>query len=113
MTTTIYGASFDAVNAESIAGFWGAVLGRPVNEGATRDSATLGSREGEQDTPILFHGVPETKSVKNRVHLDLISSEFDSDLARLIGLGATEVASFDAWTTLRDPEGNEFDLIRG
>jgi hypothetical protein len=47
------------------------------------------------------------------VHLDLITTDFDSELARLRKLGATEVATFEHWTTLADPEGNEFDLIRG
>ena len=57
--------------------------------------------------------MPEPKTAKNRLHLDLITADFDAELARLLGLGATEVASFERWTTLADPEGNEFDLIRG
>jgi NAD(P)-dependent dehydrogenase (short-subunit alcohol dehydrogenase family) len=50
---------------------------------------------------------------QNRLHLDLITADFDAEPARLSKLGATEVATFDRWTTLADPEGNEFDLIRG
>jgi glyoxalase superfamily protein len=113
MSISIYGTSFDAADAAAIAAFWGEALGRPVNPGATRRSASLAAREGTGEPPIMFHGVPEPKTVKNRLHLDLITTDFDAELARLRGLGATEVATFERWTTLADPEGNEFDLIRG
>jgi glyoxalase superfamily protein len=113
MSISIYGTSFDAADAAAIAAFWAEALGRAVNPGATRDSASLAGGEGTNEPPILFHGVPEPKTVKNRLHLDLISTDFDADLARLRKLGATEVATFEHWTTLADPEGNEFDLIRG
>ena len=113
MGISIYGTSFDAADAAVIAAFWGEALDRAVNPGATQESASLAPREGTDESPIMFHGVPEPKTVKNRLHLDLITTDFDAELARLRKLGATEVATFDRWTTLADPEGNEFDLIRG
>ena len=113
MSISIYGTSFDAADAAAIAAFWGEVLGREVNPGATRESASLAARAGADEHPIMFHGVPEPKTVKNRMHLDLITSDFDVELTRLGKLGATELATFERWTTLADPEGNEFDLIRG
>lgn len=113
MAIKIYGTSFDAADAAAVASFWGEVLGRDVNPGATKESASLAVREGTGETPILFHGVPEEKTVKNRLHLDLVTQDFEVELARLKGLGATELATYPAWTTLADPEGNEFDLIRG
>lgn len=113
MTINIYATSFDAVDAAAVATFWAQALGRELNPDATRESASLAVREGTGDQPMLFHGVPEKKAVKNRLHLDLITAEFDVELARLYSLGATELASFPRWTTLADPEGNEFDLIRG
>jgi hypothetical protein len=113
MAITIYGTSFDAVDAAHVATFWAAALGRELNPGASKESASLAAREGTADLPTLFHGVPETKLVKNRLHLDLITDEFDAELARLHVLGATDLAAFPGWTTLADPEGNEFDLIRG
>ena len=113
MGISIYGTSFDAADAAVIAAFWGEALGRAVNPGATRESASLAAREGTDEPPIMFHGVPEPKTVKNRMHLDLITADFDTELTRLRKLGATEVATFEHWTTLADPEGNEFDLIRG
>jgi predicted enzyme related to lactoylglutathione lyase len=113
MTISIYATSVDAVDAAALATFWSEALGRDVSPAATTQSASLAAREGTGDRPILFHAVPEAKTVKNRVHLDLITDDFDAELARLRELGATELATFPTWTTLADPEGNEFDLIRG
>ena len=83
MSISIYGTSFDAADAAAIAAFWGEALGRAVNPGATRDSASLAAKEGADEPPIMFHGVPEPKTVKNRLHLDLITADFDAELARL------------------------------
>jgi Glyoxalase-like domain len=113
MSISIYGTSFDAEDAAAVAAFWGEALGRPVNPGATKESASLGASEGSDESPITFHRVPEPKRGKNRLHLDLISADFDADVARLLALGASTLTIFERWTTLADPEGNEFDLIRG
>jgi hypothetical protein len=65
---------------------------------------------------ILFQAVPEPKTVKNRVHLDLLvgPEAQDAEVERLVGLGATVVGVHDGaegrWTLLADPEGNEFDV---
>ena len=63
---------------------------------------------------VLFQLVPEPKTVKNRVHLDIrVGAERrEAEVARLVGLGATELwrgaqGPFE-WVTLADPEGNEF-----
>ena len=64
---------------------------------------------------LSFQKVPESKTVKNRLHLDLRSDRFGAESQRLIGLGATPIRDFEKpairWTTFADPEGNEFDLI--
>jgi Glyoxalase-like domain len=65
---------------------------------------------------ILFQAVPEPKTVKNRVHLDLLvgPEACDAEVERVVSLGATVVAVHDGddgrWTLLTDPEGNEFDV---
>ena len=65
---------------------------------------------------ILFQRVPEAKTVKNRMHLDLNAGpgERDAEVARLKGLGATVVAVVEepgaSHVAMRDPEGNEFDV---
>ncbi|MFD4985866.1 VOC family protein [Streptomyces sp. NPDC058374] len=63
---------------------------------------------------ILFQRVPEPKSGKNRLHLDLHPGEGrrDAEMERLTGLGATVVREVaepgGTWVVMRDPEGNEF-----
>ncbi|MDP2292518.1 MAG: VOC family protein, partial [Actinomycetota bacterium] len=56
--------------------------------------------------------VPEPKTVKNRVHLDLHFDERDEVVARAIASGATKLwdgqLGPQTWVTLADPEGNEF-----
>jgi hypothetical protein len=73
--------------------------------------------EGLDRAPrILFQQVPEPKTVKNRVHLDLrpgVDPTLD-ELDRLLGLGATRIGEGSqgphAWVVLTDPEGNELCL---
>ncbi len=65
---------------------------------------------------VLFQHVPEPKTVKDRIHLDLHHLQGDefreAEVARLIGLGATKLwdgqQGPQRWVTLADPEGNEF-----
>ncbi len=63
---------------------------------------------------VLFQRVPEARSVKNRLHLDVhVGPERrEAEVARLVGLGATELWRGSQgpmeWATLADPQGNEF-----
>jgi hypothetical protein len=65
---------------------------------------------------ILFQRVPEAKTVKNRLHIDLHpgTGRLDAEVARLEGLGATALRRIaepsGTWVTMADPEGNEFDV---
>lgn len=60
----------------------------------------------------MFMAVPEPKTAKNRMHIDLSSNDRAADVERLLGLGASTVGEYQeygvSWTTLRDVEGNEF-----
>ena len=64
------------------------------------------------DPLMMFIKVPEAKTVKNRVHLDMQAADRDAEVERLVGLGATVLHDKNEygmqWTTLADPEGNEF-----
>jgi predicted enzyme related to lactoylglutathione lyase len=71
-----------------------------------------------QPQGLVFVPVPEGKTVKNRLHLDLAphtSQDRDAEIARLLEMGATKVdvgQSDDVtWTVLADPEGNEFCVL--
>jgi len=95
---------------------WAAVLGRTVADGANGDNAAINADPAVPGSRIAFHRVPEGKTVKNRMHFDLITTDFDAEVDRLTGLGATKLNEINAgshWATLADPEGNEFDVIAG
>ncbi len=100
-----------------VAQFWRDVLAWPMVEDA-RGYYWL-SATGEPTAPplLVFVPVPEPKTVKNRLHLDVNPSGMDQDeeLERLLALGArrVDVGQGDVpWVTLSDPEGNEFCLLR-
>ena len=118
MSNTFLAVSIDCADAATLAEFWAAVLGRTVNDGASTAFAAVAADETSTSGPLLmFHRVPEHKTIKNRLHFDLLASSYADELARLIGLGATKVTEVvngdNRWTTLADPEGNEFDLVAG
>lgn len=65
-----------------------------------------------------FQRVGEQKHVKNRVHIDFAADDYADEVRRLVDLGAAVAGENSApgglvWTTLRDPEGNEFDVSNG
>ena len=73
-------------------------------------------RQGGPPT-LLFVRVPESKTVKNRVHLDVspIDRGRDEEVERLLALGARHVdvgQGEQSWVVLADPEGNEFCVLR-
>ena len=119
MSNQFFGIAIDCVDAAAVASFWAEALGRQMAEHPTQENAAVLVDDADVNGPRLaFHQVPERKTVKNRVHLDLISTEFEAETDRLIKLGAVRLRDFDIeqggrWRTFADPEGNEFDLIAG
>jgi predicted enzyme related to lactoylglutathione lyase len=118
MGNRVFGVAVDCANAATLAEFWSQVLGRPMADGETIDSAVVPADDDPAHGPRLgFHRVPEPKTSKNRLHLDLITSDFDAETARLLALGAVKVKEIcqngARWLTFLDIEGNEFDLIAG
>jgi Glyoxalase-like domain len=115
MTMSVIGLSIDCADPVALAGFWSEVLGRAVNPGADAENAAIDATDPASGPRLAFHKVPESKTVKNRLHLDLLTDQFEDESKRLIGLGATPRRDIDKptarWTTFADPEGNEFDLV--
>ena len=70
-----------------------------------------------QPQGMVFVPVPEGKTVKNRLHIDLAphsSEDRDAEIAALLERGATRVdvgQGDSTWTVLADPEGNEFCVL--
>jgi predicted enzyme related to lactoylglutathione lyase len=117
MSSTIIGLSIDAADAAALAGFWGEALGREVAAGANEGYAVVTIDSTAVSVPrLVFHQVPEGKTVKNRLLFDLTAADWEAEISRLTDLGATRIRDVEKngarWTTLADPEGNEFDLVR-
>lgn len=97
----------DAGDPAALGGFWAAVLGRAWEPGESRENG-IGRMTGP--TPrhtIWVNQVPEGRTVKHRVHLDI----YARDLAGLEALGAAVVEPQHGnrtWTIMADPEGGEF-----
>ncbi|WP_404288944.1 VOC family protein [Glutamicibacter arilaitensis] len=108
----------DCKNPVLIARFWAEVFDYSVlSEEA--GLVTIGPVETTDDYqgPVLtFAQVPEEKTIKNRIHIDVrpVDCTQDEEVARILGLGAkyAEVDSSEfTWIVLLDPEGNEFCVL--
>lgn len=120
MTTRLVHLLFDSADPVSAATFWAQALGWGVVDEGQETAAAIPAGfdyPGTSAVPLVFVPVPEPKTVKNRVHLDLMSTSLDDQAAqveRLLGLGAahTDIGQGDVpWVVLADPEGNEFCVL--
>jgi len=123
MTSRISHTTVDCHHAYELSQWWKQVLGYvdvegDPNEPGHEECMILSPVTGEH---LLFIEVPDVKQVKNRLHLDLRPTDGtrDEEVARLLAIGATEVADHrevrgdgTGWVTLADPEGNEFCVLR-
>ncbi len=101
----------DCVEPATLAGFWAALLGGIVEVDDEGDATVRAPGMPAVD----FLRVPEVKTVKNRLHLDLRGASYDDAVAAALQLGATradDIYDGGSWTVLRDPEGNEFCILR-
>jgi glyoxalase superfamily protein len=102
--------AIDCAEPESLARWWSRLLGGSVEVGSD-GFATLYAGDG---LTIDFARVPEPKTVKNRLHLDLRSADLAAATAQALALGATradDIYDGGRWQVLRDPEGNEFCIL--
>jgi predicted enzyme related to lactoylglutathione lyase len=120
VTSMIRNVTIDCSDPYALSGFWLQVLGyvRADDDFPGDPECTLLPVDDGR-TALVFERVPEQKSVKNRLHLDLQPSDLlrDAEVERVIGLGASLVADHRApdgagWAVLADPEGNEFCVLR-
>ena len=115
---------FDCRHPASLARFWAAALDgyrvAPYDEVELARLRSMGVDDPEDDPSVLvepvtgggprlwFTRVPEPKTVKNRVHLDLFAADVAAEAERLVGLGARVLGEVEDWLVLADPEGGEF-----
>ncbi|AOP53341.1 VOC family protein [Brevibacterium aurantiacum] len=110
--------TFDCKDVETQSVFWAELLNAELDDGANEFVASIGGvHSGESTTPgMLFLKVEERGEGKNPLHIDLDDPNYPADVDRAVALGAEKVESFAEfdieWTTLKDPEGNVFDIGR-
>lgn len=122
--------TFDAANPPALAAFWAIVLGYvdqppPPEFDSWEDFAAANNIPPEQmgdygavidpdgvGPRLLFLKVPEPKTAKNRMHLDVVVPDREAHVARLVEAGGTAVENRSElggeWTVMEDPEGNVF-----
>jgi hypothetical protein len=127
MTSKFTELAIDCADPGGLARFWCSVLGYEVQEEDDDGTVTIGSpivpegkeRLGPVPPTLTFARVPEGKTVKNRLHLDVnpTDREQGEEVRRLLDLGARYAdvgqSGDETWVCLADPEGNEFCVLAG
>jgi Glyoxalase-like domain len=124
MTSKFTELAIDCADPAGLARFWCSVLDYEVRD-EDEETVTIGSPEvqegrsrlGPVPPTLTFARVPEGKTVKNRLHIDVnpTDREQDEEVIRLLGLGAryADVGQGPdvSWIVMADPEGNEFCVL--
>jgi len=113
MGSRLYNITIDAHDPRALAEFWREVLDYRLAIDEPSEVAIEPS--GNDAVPALvFVPVPEGKSIKNRLHLDLAPDDQRAEVGRLLSLGARRVDIGQgevSWAVMADPEGNEFCVL--
>jgi hypothetical protein len=125
MASKLTELAIDCADPSGLARFWCSVLDYEVQDEAD-GTVTIGSplvpegrnRPGPVPPTLTFARVPEGKTGKNRLHLDVSPADREQgeEVRRLLGLGArpADVGQGEvSWVVLADPEGNEFCVLAG
>lgn len=106
----------DVNDVDAQAAFWALALDYRRGTGDGNPYLNLFSHSG--DGPVVFlQRVPDAKSTKNRLHIDIRLDEPQQHVEKLVAAGATRMgeAGTDGtgwWQVLADPEGNEFCVAK-
>jgi hypothetical protein len=107
----------DCSDPTTLVEFWREALG--YREYFTDPSFAVLVPQDGIGSPLVLQGVPEPKSGKNRMHLDIVVDDIAPEIERLVALGATPIdesaQSFGdmRWVRMHDPEQNEFCVCTG
>ncbi len=119
MASVLSEISVDCANPMLLARFWCEVLDFEVREEEV-GLVSIGAPDGNSGAIVMtFAQVPEPKSMKNRLHLDVrpFGTDQQQEVDRLLSLGASyaDVGQDEdvSWVVLADPEGNEFCVLSG
>ena len=113
-TPLMIAATIDVSDLEAASQFWSQLLDVEVL-GIHEPFAFLGTAE-DRKVAIWLQLVPEAKTVKNRCHLDFVSSDLEASEKKVVELGGSLGARSSwqqfNWRTCLDPDGNEFDIMQ-
>jgi predicted enzyme related to lactoylglutathione lyase len=119
MSIRIQHVCIDSHEPQKLASFWSEAIGWPIAFDDSDEVALeppAGSPEAGVVPDLLFLRVPESKTVKNRLHMCLRPDDQAAEVSRLEVLGARQVSVGQGpeatWVVLHDPEGNEFCVLR-
>jgi len=119
MTVSLHNITVDCADARALGAFWSALTGWPLFYDDDPEVLVAPSYPPTTFPTMLFIPVPEGKTAKNRMHLDLQPTDCtrDEQVERAVALGATIHGDHrkddgTGWVTLTDPEGNEFCIER-
>ena len=87
----------DSGDAAGLAGFWSRLLDRPLVDGANQFFAVVPPAPDGSVPALMFLAVPEPRSGKNRLHLDLVSPDQPAAVERAVSLGATRLGDFERY----------------
>lgn len=115
MTLRFQCLCIDTTDPGRLAPFWKEALGWRITS-HEEDEIVLEPEEGgaEAGPDLLFLRVPEEKSGKNRLHIDLRPDDQAAEVGRLEALGARRVDVGQrgvTWVVMADPDGNEFCVL--
>jgi len=109
----------DCADPQELGPWWAELLGWRITHTSEKEvvlEPPLGSPQDGVSPDILFVKVPEEKSVKNRLHLDLRPDDQAAEVARAEALGAKRADvgqdESSSWIVMNDPAGNEFCILR-
>jgi predicted enzyme related to lactoylglutathione lyase len=111
------GLVLDCADPDRLASFWAVALGY-THAGTFENFGVLLSPDGA-GPKLLLQRVEESKSAKNRMHIDIDSDDIEATAARLEAAGAVRQESEvhdqlgTRWIVMTDPEGNEFCVCDG
>ena len=114
MTSGFTSLCIDCHHPEELAAFWRSVLDWELK---VDEDDGIPYLEAPWGMSLLFAKVPESKTVKNRLHIDVSPKDREQpeEVERILALGArrVDIGQGDvSWVVMADPEGNEFCVLR-
>jgi predicted enzyme related to lactoylglutathione lyase len=120
MSLSILNVTFDCSDAASTASFWSQLTNWPCSKEEIPGNPFWVVAGPASSSRLVFVDVAEAKTVKNRIHLDLVPEDASQseEINRILSLGARIIddrrqAASGGWVVMADPEGNEFCVEGG